>query len=606
MLRRQFSAVAPRSVFSWSSLATCACASRFFLPGTDRGIIRSRLPSIMPALEKETTLWKQFQRASEQYGPKTALICGVTGAERTFSAVQRRTEDYAKVMQHAMHVSPGDTVMLIAPNCLDYPSVFFGALAIGARVLPVNPTYTPQEISHMLCTAERVKAIFVYEPFKPAVQAALGLVQAANANNSNGSGTKTALPQVFVFTDKTELPGAAEGKYADLRPHRTADRHDTAVIPFSSGTTGAPKQIHLTNYSIMANILQTQGCLNVGPDAVFMQSLPLFHIYGMVAVMMLGHVHGAKQVVMPKFDIQAYFDLVAKYGATHIFVAPPMFLAFLKTPHLTLDEKKQKFKTVKRVVSGAAPLGEQLQAEATVMFPPDAAVAQGFGLSELSPVASVSCPNVPGFVEHKKSGHVGGPVADTEFRLVCTESGEDVKAFGQPGEIWVRGPQQMRGYHREEDNVKAFDDHKAPMHLRWFKTGDIAVANEDYTITITDRAKDLIKSNGMQCAPAELEALLMTHKAVAQAVVVGLPTGDGTGNELPYAQVALQPAVVAALHGDEAKTKALVDELKKFVSDQTASYKHLRGGLDIVKAVPTSPTGKLLRRVVRDEKMQKR
>ncbi len=161
----------------------------------------------------------------------------------------------------------------------------------------------------------------------------------------------------------------------------------------------------------------------------------------------------------------------------------------------------------------------------------------------------------------------------------------------------------MRGYHREEDNAKSYDNHALPHGERWFKTGDIAVCNPDFTLTITDRAKELIKSLGFQVAPAELEALLQTHPAVQRAIVVGLPTDDGTGNELPYAQVQLQAQATAQLGGDAAKKQALAEELRAFVASNVSNYKQLRGGLDIVDAVPVSPTGKLLRRVVKDSKL---
>lgn len=306
----------------------------------------------------------------------------------------------------------------------------------------------------------------------------------------------------------------------------------------------------------------------VHEDDVLMAVLPFFHIYGMQVLMNTGLRAGAAIVTMPRFDLQEFLELHQRYQVTRSFVAPPIVVALAKHPLV----EQYDLSHVAQVFSGAAPLSAELAEEAGARL--GCEVVQGYGMTELSPVSHLTPPG--GY----KPGSVGVAAPNTEVQVVSPD-GTPLR-IDEDGEVWVRGPQVMAGYlNNPEATANTIDEDG------WLHTGDIGHVDADGHLFVVDRLKELIKYKGFQVPPAELEALLLTHPAVADAAVVGLP--DEEAGEVPVGYVALKPGA-----------EATPTDLQAFVADRVAHYKQLRQ-VHLVEAVPKSASGKILRRVLRDQ-----
>jgi acyl-CoA synthetase (AMP-forming)/AMP-acid ligase II len=324
----------------------------------------------------------------------------------------------------------------------------------------------------------------------------------------------------------------------------------------------------LTHRNLVANLCQVQAGFPIESDDTLIGVLPFFHIYGMTVIMNQALRAGATIVTMPRFDLDQFLELLEVHAVTRAYVVPPIALALAKHP--AVDGRD--LSALRTIMSGAAPLGGELAEQVARRV--GCTVIQGYGLTETSPVTHLIRPE-----GENRPGSIGQPLADTECRIVDPESGEDV-AEGERGELWIRGPQVMRGYLNDREATAATVDEDG-----WLHTGDIATADADGYFRIVDRLKELIKYKGYQVAPAELEALIVTHPAVQDVAVVGAP--DEEAGELPKAYVV--PA------GDEFDA----DELIAFVADRVAPQKRVRL-VETIAEIPKSPSGKILRRALVD------
>jgi acyl-CoA synthetase (AMP-forming)/AMP-acid ligase II len=316
-------------------------------------------------------------------------------------------------------------------------------------------------------------------------------------------------------------------------------------------------------------MVQTEPVLAVSGEDVVIAALPFFHVYGMCIIMNLGLLGGATLVTMPRFELGQFLDLLERHRVTRAYVVPPIALALAKDPAV----ETRDLSALRHVLCGAAPLGADLAEEVAERI--GCSVTQGCGMTEMSPVTHM----VPPGSNVKKPGSIGPPIPGTECRLVVPETGRDAWP-GEPGELWMRGPQVMQGY---LGNRKATD--KMIDAEGWLHSGDVALVDEDGWFQIVDRVKELIKYKGFQVAPAELEAILITHPHVADCAVIGVP--DDEAGELPKAFVV--PA------SDDLDT----DGLATFVAEQVAPHKRVRL-VELVEEIPKSPSGKILRRLLRD------
>ncbi len=495
-------------------------------------------------------------RAAE-LGDKPALIEGPTGRTITYAEFAQRVEALAGAL-HARGIGRGDVVAIYMPNLPEYAVIFQGVLRANATNTTANPLYTETELGHQLSDSG-AKMIFTIAPFLDTARAAAehaGVGEIIVVGEAEGD-------------DATLADLLAEGASApeiDIDPAT-----DLAVLPYSSGTTGLPKGVMLTHRNLIANVLQIDEEFKITGDDVLIGVLPFFHIYGQTVIMNLGLRNGATVVTMPRFDLDQFLSLIAEHGVTLANVVPPIALALAKHP--AVDEAD--LSSLRLIMSGAAPLGAELSDAVATRL--DVPTIQGYGMTETSPVTHIS-PLEP---ERIKGGSIGLPVPGTEVRVVDPETGEE----GTRGELLIRGPQVMAGYLNNEEATRHTIDEDG-----WLHTGDVAEIDEDGYYAIVDRLKELIKYKGFQVPPAELEAILITHPAIADCAVIGVP--DEEAGELPKAFV-----VVSGEVSD--------DEIKAYVAEKVSPQKKIRL-IERIDEIPKSAAGKILRRQLRYDHSAKR
>jgi acyl-CoA synthetase (AMP-forming)/AMP-acid ligase II len=497
-----------------------------------------------------------LERAAER-GDAVAFIDGSTGRTVSYAELDAAVRRLAGGLL-AAGLGKGEVLAIMAPNLPEYGVVFHGVAFAGGVVTTVNPTYTDGEVHHQLVDAAATRLVTIGMFLETAMKAIEG----------------TSVREVFVLGD---IPEGAEGvrPFTDLLGEPLdeqvpVDLDDVVVLPYSSGTTGLSKGVMLTHRNLVSNIVQSLAVIDLesGDDEAFVAVLPFFHIYGMQVLMNMGLRAGCRIVTMPRFDLEQFLSLHQEHQLTRAFVAPPMVVALAKHPLVDAYD----LSSLKMVFSGAAPLSAELALECGARL--DCEVVQGYGMTELSPVTHATPAGA--FVP----GSAGITIPNTELRIVDVSTGEDLDV-DLDGEVWVRGPQVMKGYLNNDAATKATIDEEG-----WLHTGDIGHVNAEGHLFVVDRLKELIKYKGFQVPPAELEALLLTHPAVADAAVIGLP--DDEAGEIPAGFVVLKPGA-----------EATADDIKAFVAERVASYKQIRQ-LTFIEAVPKSASGKILRRVLRD------
>ncbi len=488
-----------------------------------------------------------FQGLEPRLG-ETVIVDGPTGAGLTAGAVIEGVKRLAGGLA-ARGIGPGHVVALMAPNMPDYVVAFHGVLWAGATVTTINPSYTAPEVHHQLADSGATLLITIPAFLETARAAVEG----------------TAVTAIAVIGGD-DADASFEALMGDpLAAQVPVDVvQDTAVLPYSSGTTGLPKGVMLTHRNLVVNVDQCAAVLGTDTGDWSVAFLPFFHIYGQTVLMNLHLAIGASVVTMPRFDLALFLKLCADYRTRQVYVAPPVAVALAKHPAVDGFD----LSAVKRLFSGAAPLGGDVADAVGRRL--DLEAVQGYGMTELSPVSHASP------IGASRSGTVGWTLPNTECRLVDPISGDDAPE----GELWVRGPQVMKGYHRNAAATATTLTEDG-----WLKTGDIGSMDADGYLAITDRVKELIKVKGFQVAPAEVEAALLTHPGIADAAVIG--RADDEAGEVPL-------AFVVRAAGDEATPEDILAHL----SGRLASYK-LPREFRFTDTIPKSPSGKILRRLLR-------
>jgi len=522
-------------------------------------IVKSASPSISIP---EVPVTEYVLRHAARLGDKPALIDGPTGRTLTYRQLADGVRRAAAGLSRR-GFKKGDVLAIYSPNLPEYAIALLGAASIGGITTTANPLYTADELAKQL-NDSKSRLLVTVPPF---------------LDKAREAAAKSGVEEIFVL-------GSAEGArpFAELLERdepspvvRIAPREDVVVLPYSSGTTGLPKGVMLTHYNLVANLCQTEAMPHFdgfGEGDVTMAFLPFFHIYGMVVILMLGVAKGGTVVSMPRFDMMEFLGLVQKHRATILPLVPPVVLGMVKHPAVGQCD----LSSVRLVFSGAAPLGEDIARELAEKL--GCPVVQGYGMTEASPVTHLSpTSNAPW-----KPGSAGRVIPNTEVRLVDVVSGEDVPQ-GKEGELWIRGPQIMRGYlGRPEETAACLDDEG------WYHTGDVGYVDAEGYFFIVDRTKELIKYKGLQVAPAELEALLVTHPAVLDAAVVR--KADEEAGEVPKAYVVLK--------SDDASRATAPEAIMAWVAERVAPHKRIRD-LELIKEIPKSTSGKILRRMLIDQ-----
>jgi 4-coumarate--CoA ligase len=364
-----------------------------------------------------------------------------------------------------------------------------------------------------------------------------------------------------------------DGSAYPKNPPSFDPRTHVALLPFSSGTTGLPKGVMLSHYNMVANTAQTD--LNSDPQVYFERDrtinlalLPFYHIYAIV-ISFLGSLScGETSVIIPEFNPQLFIDMIQKYKVTLTYAVPPIILFLNKHPMATQAD----LSSLRRIICSAAPLPVEMVNEMHDKRP-HCTVGQAYGMTETSPAI---CTN-PISLCYTKPASSGIPLPNTLIKIHDSNTGKEC-ASGVTGGVCVKGPQVMLGY---LNNKKATDEMIDADG--WLHTGDIGYLDDGNSLFVVDRVKELIKYKGLQVPPAELEAILCSHDAVADAAVIGIPDDDA--GELPKAFVALK-----------AGSTVTPEELVKYVASRVVSYKRLRGGVSFLQQIPRSPSGKILRK----------
>lgn len=482
---------------------------------------------------------------------RVAMIDGPSGREWTAGALTDGIRRIAGGLA-ARGIGPGRCVAIMLPNMPEFVLAFHGIAWAGATITTVNPTYTAHELSHQLHDSAAEILITV----------------AALAETARAGAEGTGVREIVTIGD---APGTTP--FADLMgpplarqvPVDTA--RDTLVLPYSSGTTGLPKGVMLTHRNLVANVDQIQIARPVEPGEWTVGFLPFFHIYGMTVLANLFLGAGAGVITLPRFDLELFLKFTAQYRARQAFCVPPVILALARHPMVDQFD----LSALKYTMSGAAPLGAQISNALATRLGIDS--EQGYGMTEMSPVSHITTPG------KGRPGSAGQTAPGTECRIVAIDSGRDLGP-GAQGELWVRGPQVMKGYLNNPEATAA-----SLTEDGWLRTGDIASYDGDGYLFIHDRLKELIKVKGFQVAPAEIEAELLACPGVADAAVVGRP--DDEAGEVPVAFVVRAP-------GADVTEAAITAHL----AERLAHYKQLRG-VHFVEAIPKSASGKILRRVLK-------
>lgn len=508
----------------------------------------------------EEGLFEFLHKSFLKHGDKMALIDGVTGEKMSYRELLGKSSKLASFLQKKRGYSKGDKLALHVPNCIEYQAIVLGALAIGMTFTTCNPAYTVNEVNHWLksCNA---RVLFTNSSLVGIAEEAIKdtnvdlLISIDDTTNEN----IVNLSGLFQNDDETFEPPSIEPK------------EDVAALVYSSGTTGLPKGVMLTHYNITTNMLQMYQSSATNGDSVLCL-LPMFHIYAIDFINFMHLMHGACIISIPKFDPVNFLTAIQTYKIETVPIVPPLALFMINHP--VVD--KFDLSCMKEVVVGAAPIDAVVTNKFCAKFP-GVLLRQGYGSSE-SMITHIQ----PQDMSKLKPGSAGIILQHIDLKICCVETR---KALGadEKGEVCLRGPQIMKGYFNNPEATANSLDAEG-----WLRTGDLGYYDAEGNVFIVDRLKELIKYKGFQVAPAELEDTLLSHPAIADACVIGIP--DERAGQLPRAYLVVREG-----------STVTEEDVQGHIEKAHAPHKQLRGGVVFVKAIPKSASGKMLRRVLLKE-----
>lgn len=536
--------------------------------------------------EPTTSLVEMFERSVAAAGRSTALE--FFGARTSYRELGEAVERLARTLVE-LGVERGDRVALVLPNCPQHVIAFYAALRIGAVVVEHNPLYTAPELRHQFedhrarvaicwdravekiralpedCAAEHIIAVNLLEAMPPLTRAAL------------------ALPVPALRRKRRQLhapaPGAIPWRKA-VAGRRLRARHprpsleDLAVIQYTSGTTGRPKGAMLTHRNLFSNALQGEAWMRGAKEReeIFYALLPMFHAFGMTLYLTFGILKQAHIVLFPSFDPDLVLDAWKRSPATVYCAVPPIYRRTAQRAR----ERGVDISSAEYCISGAMALTDEIVEEWESAT--GGLLVEGYGMTESSPVLMGNP-----FAPSRRTGTIGIPFPSTEMKVVDPEDPTREVERGEAGELLARGPQVFRGYWENPEQTA-----QVLLPGGWLRTGDIVTQDADGFTTIVDRAKELIITGGFNVSPSEVELVVLTHEAIAEAAVIGVP--DATGGETVTAVVVLEPGASAPA----------ARELTDYCRPHLAAYK-LPRDLRVVEELPRSMLGKVLRKQVREQ-----
>jgi long-chain acyl-CoA synthetase len=526
-----------------------------------------------------------LRRSADAYPARVAM--DFYGRRTSYAELDRLVDGFAGILRRA-GLGPGDAVSLHLPTSPAFVIAFLGTLRAGCVAVAMSPLYVERELAVLM------------RQTRPRVSVALDLlvprVAAARAEQGDALRPPQGLAGVIATGIQDSLPVPLrwlyplkmrrEGRWRPvahtpatpnlfrLLAAATTERVDSPARPTdpaafqgTGGTTGTPKEAILTHRNLVANAIQCRAVLAGAGDepAAVLCALPYFHIYGLTVAMNFALVLGATQVLLPRWEPDAALAAIDRHKPRYFPGVPSFYSALNEHPKI----RDHDLSSIAACISGAAPLPLPVQEQFEALT--GGRLCEGYGLTEASPVTHVNPVRSRG-----KPGTIGLPLPGTDVRLVDLATGADVAGPGRVGELWVRGPQVMAGYHeRPAETARALQD-------GWLHTGDLATVDADGYFAIVDRVKDLIIVSGANVYPREVEEVLFSHPDVAETVVVGIKSAQK--GEVPKAYVVLKPGATAT-----------VDDLREFCAQNLASYKR-PAAIEIRVSLPRSFVGKVLRR----------
>ncbi|QIK68156.1 long-chain fatty acid--CoA ligase [Nocardioides sp. HDW12B] len=509
-----------------------------------------------------------LEESARTYGDREAVVLGDT--RLTYAQVNGAANQVANLLVER-GIQPGDKVALSCPNLPYFPIVYYGILKAGASVVPLNVLLKGREVAYHLDDSD-AKAYFCFEG-----TAELPIGQAGHQGFEQTDGCEhffviTVDPAAASPIEGTETLGAAMGGQPPTFETVETDADDTAVILYTSGTTGQPKGAELRHRNMHSNALTGEALFGADKDNpdTYLCVLPLFHSFGQTVIMNGGFAYGGTVVMLPRFEADAALKTMAKEGVTFFAGVPTMYWGLLGALEGSGVDVKELAKNLRVAAAGGSALPVEVHKEFEKRF--GVVILEGYGLSETSPVASFSP-----LGEDVRVGSIGKPIPEVEMKLINPEDWSDLPDDPEEvGEIAIKGPNIMKGYY---DRPDATDE---AIRDGWFRSGDLGRKDEDGWYYIVDRSKDMIIRGGFNVYPREIEEVLLTHEAVSLAAVVGVPH-ESHGEEIKAFVILKDGASVTE------------EELVAWGKEQMAGYKYPRM-IEFRDELPMTATGKILKR----------
>ncbi|MDX6444854.1 MAG: hypothetical protein QOH71_1928 [Blastocatellia bacterium] len=497
---------------------------------------------------------------AHSFAGRPALIEGKTGRTLTYDELVTAVDLTASALA-ARGFCKGDVFAINCSNTPDYAVAFLAVAQLGGVATMVSPLFNEAELTVQLKDSGAHYLLTDSESVQPAIAAARAV----------------DLREVFVLGE-SNIPDDATS-FSELQKHEGLapildinPSEDVVALPYSSGTTGLPKGVMLTHYNLVAMLRQLETAAVVRTGDRLICVVPCYHVYGFHVVVNLALRTGATVVTLPRFDLEDFLEALQKYEINIVPLVPPIVLILAQSPLVDRYDLSQ----LETLHCGAAPLSVEVAKAACARL--GVGISYGYGMTELSPLSHLTYPAN----NADKPASAGYCLPNTTCKIVGIESRVELGP-GEEGEVCVRGPQIMKGYLGQPEATAELIDNEG-----WLRTGDIGYADEDGALYIVDRLKELIKYKGRQVAPAELEAVLLSHPAIADAAV--LPSPDEKAGEVPIAFVVL-------------KKEATAIEIMDYVAERVAPYKKIRR-VEFIDQIPKSPAGKILRRVLAQQVRQ--
>ncbi|EGP91681.1 unnamed protein product [Zymoseptoria tritici ST99CH_3D1] len=505
---------------------------------------------------------------------KKIFIDAATNRSYTFAELKSTASDFGTGLLADWDWQKDDVLALYTPNSIDTPAIIWGTHFAGGIVTPANPAYTVEELAFQLQNSGAKALVTQQHLLDNAVKAAkqVGIPESRIILLGDGKDSTRRIKHFTAIRNSS-----LENRYKRIRVQDPAK--ELAFLAYSSGTTGLPKGVMLTHSNLVSNILMSVSAeRHISSEDRVLAFLPFFHIYGLVVLLHQTIYRGLTCVVMEKFDLPQWCELVQQHKITYSYVVPPVILGLSKHP--VVD--KYDLSSLRMLVSAAAPLTRELieAAHKRLKVP----IKQGFGLSETSPATHMQ----PVELWESTMGSVGRLLPNQTAKYVSED--EQEVPVGEVGELWIKGPNIFAGYLRNEEGTK-----NALTSDGYFKTGDIGYQDKDGNFYITDRKKELVKYKGFQVPPAELEGVLLSHPKIDDVAVLGVQRDD-LATEVPLAYVVPRQGETAG--------PQLEKEIVDWMASKVANHKRLRGGVKFVGEIPKSAAGKILRRVLKEKYSQ--